>query len=147
MLWMTAAALPSASTAQLNVVSPAARGTTSAGAGPAPPPPRAARSAEPRGALGEVGRVERALERDVPGRGVAEIPVAVLEGERGRADDRVDVARGVSGQRRDVDVLEHPEDLQPHEALRVRRRRDDAAAAIRGPCGLDPVAAMRGEVV
>ena len=64
MLWMTAAALPSASTAQLNVVSPAARGDGERGRG-------RAGAAEPRGALGEVRRVEQALERDVaeaPGR-------------------------------------------------------------------------------
>src|SRR5689334_1045723 len=107
MLWITAAALPSASTAQLKVVSPAARG-----------------------AVGEVRRVEQALERDLAELRVAEVAVAVLERERRRAHHDVDVARRVAGERRDVDVLEHPEDLQAGEALRVRRGRDGRPPAV-----------------
>ena len=123
MLWITAAALPSASTAQLNVVSPAGARDGERGRG-------RAGAVEPRGALGEVRRVEQAVERDVAEGRVAEVAVAVLERERGRAHDDVDVRRRVVGQRGDVDVLEHPEDLQAGEALGVRRRRDGGAAAV-----------------
>ena len=139
MLWITPAALPSPSTAQLNVVSPAAAGAASARAGRG--------CAERHGALGEVVLVEQVLGIDVHVLGVGQVAVAVLEGDRGRAHEPVDVGHGVAGQGGDVEVVEQPEDLQRGEALRVRRRGERGPPAVTDAQRRHPVGAVRGEVV
>ena len=94
---------------------------------------------------GQALGIEAALDGHGHDRGIGQVAIAVLEGELGGLDDEMHVLVLRDG--REIEALEQGQDGERGEALGGRRKAGRLAPAVRHAQGLDPVGAMRGEIL